>query len=194
MVFQDQSGGIPVEVRTRFPGIVRGDRIQLAGFTAYEGNFPIIAKPCLTRLSQESLPTAIPADLERLFRGELDYRVTEVECEVIRQWSAGLSHFGMEVQTGKNLFRVFGGLYVSAPLDSLLNKRIRLRGVPVSSYTPEGKIHSLRIFTGADEDLHLISPAGDTSVNSFDLHHPAPGTFVNLIEATYIRDINKDPQ
>jgi signal transduction histidine kinase/CheY-like chemotaxis protein len=193
MVVQDPSGGIPVEVRSHFPGIVRGDRIQLAGFTAYEGNFPIIVKPRLTWLSQESLPVAVPAELKRLFRGEFDYRLVEVECEVIRQWSAGLSHFGMEVQTGKFLFRVFGGLYVSAPLDSLLHKRIRLRGVPVSSYTPEGGIHSVRIFTGADDDIHITSPTGDTPVNSFELPSPAPGVPLNLFEATSIQNIKRIP-
>jgi signal transduction histidine kinase/CheY-like chemotaxis protein len=192
MVFQDQSGGIPVEVQARHLEVLRGDRVQLAGFTAVEGYSPIIVKPRLTRLSRGRLPRAIPASPEPLFRGELDYLLVEAEGEVVRQWP--LSYFGLELLVADRRVRVFGAEYLSAPLDSLLHGRIRLRGVAVSSYTPDKKVHSVQIFAGADDDFQWAGRPGVSPAGRSDSEHVAAGTQVRTSgEVTSVRQVKAIP-
>jgi len=156
MVIQDGALGLPIEIRKQISGINLGDRICVQGYTGYESFSPILIKPKISRLARDGMPPPLAVALDSLFRGEADFRRVELEGDVVSSVASGPGYFEMEVRAGGRMLHASGRFITPVPVYSLSGRRIRLRGVPVSTYTPSGAVFGVSIFASEDTDLQVI--------------------------------------
>ncbi len=169
LVVQGETQGVAVELRSSLSGIARGDRIEVRGYTAWEGAAPLVVKPRLHRLGAGEMPAAPRADASALFSGKLDYRLVEMEGEILTSRRVGLYHTEIDVLTAGRPVHVYGKLFIRPPLYALYQHRIEFRGVPVTSYSPEGEPYAFQFYTSGDEDRRLPADfqwSGDSTLST----------------------------
>jgi len=157
LMIQDESGGIAVEQGGPVSGLRQGDRVSIEGFTTFESFSPVIVKPVLNRLGNGPMPPAVPADPARLFTGGLDCQRVELECDVLSGRATGNNRFELDAALGTRIFRVSGTISKRTSFIQLLaHARIRLRGVPLTTYYPSGEIYSLTVYSSGQGDLEVL--------------------------------------
>jgi signal transduction histidine kinase/CheY-like chemotaxis protein len=169
LVVQGETRGVAVELRSSLNGIARGDRVEVRGYTAWEGSAPLVVKPRLRSLGAGQMPAAPPADASALFSGKLDYRLVEMEGEILTSRRVGLYHTEIDVLTARHLVHVYGRLFIRPPLYALYQHRIGIRGVPVTSYSPAGEPYAVQFYTSGDEDRRLPADfqwSGDSTLST----------------------------
>jgi hypothetical protein len=189
LVVQRETQGVAVELRSSLNGIARGDRIEVRGYTAWEGTAPLVVKPRLRSLGAGQMPATPRADAAALFSGELDYRLVEMEGEILTSRRVGLYHTEIDVLTVGHLVHVYGKLFIRPPLYALYHHRIGIRGVPVTSYSPAGEPYALQFYTSGDEDRRLppdFQWSGDSTLST---NEQARAGESSLPELTSLRDV-----
>jgi signal transduction histidine kinase/CheY-like chemotaxis protein len=160
LVLQDETGAVPVEVP--FPvDITRGNRIELKGFSTYESFAPLIIKPQIKRLGDGVLPTPVTAELNSLLKGELDFHWVDLECEITEETSFGgfpasLAEYKANIGGHTISLQSGNGLVIEGKAE--LPVRARVTGVPISSFFPNGEIHSLSFYFGGPRFVQLLTP------------------------------------
>ena len=169
LVVQGETQGVAVELRSSLNGIARGDRIEVRGYTAWEGSAPLVVKPRLRSLGTGWMPVASRADASALFSGKLDYRLVEMEGKILTSRRVGLYHTEIDVLMAGRLVHVYGKLFIRPPLYALYQHQIGIRGVPVTSYSPAGEPYALQFYTSGDEDRRLPADfqwSGDSALST----------------------------
>ena len=169
LVVQEETQGVAVELQSSLNGIARGDQVEVRGYTAWEGSAPMVVKPRLRRLGISQMSAAPPAGAAALFSGKLDYRLVELEGEVLTSRRVGLYHTEIDVLTAGRLVHVYGKLFIRPPLYSLYHHQVGFRGVPVTSYSPAGEPYDLQFYTSGDEDRSLppgFQWSGDSTLST----------------------------
>jgi signal transduction histidine kinase/ActR/RegA family two-component response regulator len=181
LVLQDETGGIAIERRAPTEGLALGDRVTVSGFTAWEAFAPVIVNPRIQRMGKAALPPALKADPVRLFKGDLDYQRVEVECEMTGVITAAFTSFELQLRMAGREFKATCTFTSRIPIHRLAKARIRLKGVPVTSYTPAGEVHSLLLLACDPRDLELVTPPAEEKLS------PRSGTLPYAL--TRVRDI-----
>jgi signal transduction histidine kinase len=169
LVVQGETQGVAVEMRSSLNGIARGERVEVRGYTAWEGSAPMVVKPRLRSLGAGQMPAAPPADAAALFSGKLDYRLVEMEGEILASRRVGLYHTEIDVLSAGRLVHVYGKLFIQTPLYALYHHEVGIRGVPVTSYSPAGEPYDLQFYTSGDEDRRLppdFQWSGDSTLST----------------------------
>ncbi|MGO8835924.1 MAG: ATP-binding protein [Limisphaerales bacterium] len=169
LVVQGENQGVAVELKSFLNGIARGDRIEVRGYTAWEGSAPLVVKPRLRRLGAGEMPAAPKADTSALFSGKLDYRLVEMEGEILTSRRVGLYYTEIDALTAGRLVHVYGKLFIRPPSYALYHHRIGIRGVPVTSYSPAREPYAIQFYTSGDEDLRLppdFQWSGDSTLST----------------------------
>jgi signal transduction histidine kinase/CheY-like chemotaxis protein len=190
MVLQDETGAVPVEIP--FPvGITRGNRVSVKGFSTYESFAPLIIKPQVQRLGDGILPVPVTADSNSLLKGEMDFSWVNLECEItaetsfggfpasLAEYKANIGGHAINLQSGNGL--VVGGR-------AELPVRARVTGVPISSFFPNGEVHSLTFYFGGPRFVQLLNPAkgnGEVPIAARTSANEKPGSLpvLQTIEA-----------
>jgi len=193
LVIQDETGGIPVQVKSPSLGLSQGDRVSIHGFTAFESFNPVIVKPRLERLGSGTLPIPVPGNASLLFSGKQDFRLVELEGDVLDARSAGASYFEMDVRVWDRVIRVSGDFLHKTPIYLLSNHRIRFRGVPVTTYFPSGEVYGLIISLHDDEDITFTDPVASNRSASNSLEEIADPKMSTLTAVWDIKSLtNRD--
>ena len=114
-----------------------------------------MVKPRLCWPGAGRMPAAPVADASALFSGKLDYRLVEMEGEILTSRRVGLYHTEIDVLVAGRLVHVYGKLFILPPLYALYHHRVGIRGVPVTSYSPSGEPYALQFYSSGDEDRRL---------------------------------------
>ncbi|MGB7747175.1 MAG: ATP-binding protein [Verrucomicrobiia bacterium] len=189
LVVQGETQGVAVELRSSLNGIARGDRIEVRGYTAWEGSAPLVVKPRLRWLGASQMPAAPRADASELFSGKLDFRLVEMEGEILTSRRVGLYHTEIDVLTAGRLVHVYGKLFILPPLYALYHHQIGIRGVPITSYSPAGEPYALQFYTSGDEDRSLppgFRWSGDSTLST---NEQARAGESSLPELASLRDV-----
>ena len=157
-----------VKLPSSLNGIARGDRIEVRGYTAWEGSAPLVVKPRLRRRGTGQMPSAPPAEV-RVIQREIGLSPRRDGRGNFFFRRVGLYHTEIDVLTAGHLVHVYGKLFISPPLYALYHYRVGIRGVPVTSYSPEGEPYALQFYTSEDEDRRLppgFKWSGDSTLSS----------------------------
>jgi signal transduction histidine kinase len=181
LVVQDQTGGIAVDVQGSLFGISQGDRVNVEGFTAFEGNSPLIVKPKVQKTGVGTLPLVQMADPAKLFQGGLDYHLVRVTGTIRSFRIFSQNHVEMDADWLGHRYRVYVRYFVTSTPSIQIGKILRLPGVPVTTYDPSGRIHSLQFYGEGNEVEILEQSPSERSSNAL------PQTVVPVL--TSIRSI-----
>jgi signal transduction histidine kinase/CheY-like chemotaxis protein len=159
LAIQDQTGGILVDAAARPPQLRVGDSVVVRGATSFDNHVRSVVAATLRieGVSPPSQPQRVSP--ESVACGEILYRMVEVE---IRPDEGG---FGDGTHTARFATRrpcqglvVIGRLFRRHSPASLVGRRIRVRGVPLASYSPAGQIDQVRLMFADDADVDVLEP------------------------------------
>jgi signal transduction histidine kinase len=150
---QDETAGI--FVRSVTPQNVRsGQLVDLSGVTGPGQFAPIIDRPRLRALGPAPLPPARHVDVERLFSGALDSQWVEVDGLTVRRIEGERLH----VVSGYRQLEVW---LPGQPPATLLNARIRLRGVANTFFNQNRQIVAVGLNVPDLSHVEVTAPAPD---------------------------------
>jgi signal transduction histidine kinase/CheY-like chemotaxis protein len=158
LIIQDESGGIPIAIKTPIEKLTRGSEVLIDGLTGYEGGTPIVINPQIKLLGLGKLPDPVPLSSSRLLARQQDMRLMLIECNTS---TAGLTgspsydQFVLKAKVGAMEATIVGTVYTGGFFSKLLHQKIQVRGVPIITYTPGGDFHELYIYTETGDDFIL---------------------------------------
>jgi len=159
LAIQDQTGAVLVDAAARPPQLRIGDSLEITGATSLDDHVRSIVSVRLRVVGALPPPPPQRVSAEALACGEALYRLIEVE---ITPEEAGL---GDGTHTARFSIRqpchgvtVFGRLFRRHSPASLVGRRIRVRGVPLPSFTPTGQLDRVRVMFEDDANVDILDP------------------------------------
>jgi signal transduction histidine kinase/DNA-binding response OmpR family regulator len=159
LTIQDETGGVLVDLAPLAPAVRRGDILEVSGATSADNHLPAVVSAVMRVTGSGALPTPQPAAAGSLACGQLPYRLVEVEVRPEEGALGDTSHtarFGAHLPCGN--LTVIGRIFRRHAPASLVGRRMRVRGVPFPSYSPEGTISSVRLMFESEADVDEIDP------------------------------------
>ncbi len=157
---QDATGGVRLQNFSLDPQLNAGDCAEIVGSVVAGGSSPLVTRERARALSREPPPQPVPAGARELASGTLQYRLVEVEGII---GSAVLDHSGRlvltvrtdgDAQQTKAIVRDVAGV----DYRSLLDLRVRVRGVLAANVDARGAIASVKLFVPSIRDVTMVSP------------------------------------
>jgi len=159
LTIQDDTGGVLVDLASGAPAVLRGDILEVSGATSADNRLPTVVSAVIRVTGSGALPKPKSATPGALACGQSPYRLVEVELRPEEGAIGDASHtarFGAHLPCG-DLTAIGRMLRRHAPA-SLAGRRIRVRGVPFPSYSPEGTISGVRLMFESEADVDEIDP------------------------------------
>ena len=99
---EDESGGLAVEPLDR-PGVVEGDRVQVAGYIAHRRSYETIEDARITRLGHAMNETPLPIGIDDALTGTASLRLVRIDGWLVEQRITPGEQF-LILRTGRNVF------------------------------------------------------------------------------------------
>ncbi len=152
-------------------GLEPGARVAISGVTAPGEFAPVIAQPWIEAIGRTSLPTPQNVQPEIAPSGAYDSEWVELDG-LVRPFVSNGDYYEFNLQTP---IGTVGGILITPSdaqrLESLVDARVRVRGVLGTSFTSKGVLTGYRVFVHSLEDIEVLqaaAPSRDLRVQRID--------------------------
>ena len=142
---------------TALESLARGMRVEIDGTTVGGGFSPMVEPAVVRVLGPGELPAARSVSMDRFFAGAEDS--LRVEVTGVVQWFADTVSWELTLEhAGRRFVAAVPRATSADPAATLVDARVRLRGVAVSGFNTRGEIMYPRLFVDDPDDVIVESP------------------------------------
>jgi signal transduction histidine kinase len=162
LAIQDQTGAVLVQWPPGSSLLRLGQEIAVTGATSVDNHVPFIVTASVRGAGDLPLPTPEPATIDALACGEVLYRRVEVALRPDEGGFGDGSHTARyTAPTRCGRLTVIGRLFRQVLPGSVVGRRIKVRGVPIASYSPSGSIDRVTLMFDSEIDVDILeAPIG----------------------------------
>ncbi|MBS1874186.1 MAG: response regulator [Acidobacteria bacterium] len=160
LAVQDASGGVLVEWPGSPLNLRLGASVEVIGASAVDNYVPSVVHASVRRIGEgEQPPTPVRTEPSSLACGGGLYRLVEVEFRPEEASFGDGSHTATFATRGPcGGLAAIGQVFRKYSPSSLAGKRLRVRGVPLASYSPSGELTQVRLMFESDADVDVLEP------------------------------------
>ena len=159
LFIQDETDGIFVDLGNQLFYPKSAERYELEGFSGPGDFAPIIVKPRFVPLGRGPLPPPQRVTLAQLGTGRYDSWRVEVEG-IVRMVTRDPSHALLTiVEEGRRLLLSIPRFETQSPPFSLVDARVRVRGICAIQVNPLGVIEGFQLYPNSLSDIDVIRAA-----------------------------------
>ncbi len=137
--------------------VARGMTVEIEGTTVGGGFSPMVLPSTIHVVGPGSLPPPRTVDMDRFFSGAEDG--LRVEVTGVVQWFSDLGTWALAVEhAGRRFVAAVPRATTADPATTLVDARLRLRGVAVSEFNTRGEIMYPRLFVDEPADVIIEAP------------------------------------
>ena len=168
LAIQDDTGGVLVDWPPLEKNFRIGDRVEVEGATSIDNHVLSIVTASVRFIGKGSTPPPELTSAAAVACGETLYRMVQIEfipAEGVLGDATHTAQFAAHERCNQLL--VIGRLLRQYSPASLAGHRLRVRGVPLASYSPSGKVDQVRVMFEDDSNIDVLDPlAPNSSSNS----------------------------
>ena len=168
LAIQDETGGIVIDWPPLERGLQIGDQVEVQGATSIDNHVLSIVTASLRVLGKAPLPRPLLTSAGSVACGQILDRIVQIEFTPDEGAIGDATHTAQFTtrQPCKQLV-VIGRLLRQYSPASLTGHRLRVRGVPLASYSPSGELDQVRLMFEDDSSLDVLDPpAPDNGTSS----------------------------
>lgn len=167
LTIQDDTGGVLVDWPPLESNIQIGDQVEVEGATSIDNHVLSIVTAAVRVLGKGTPPRPEVTSAASLACGETSDRVVQIEFSPDEAAIGDATHTALfTTRQHCNQLVVIGRLLRQYSPSSLAGHRLRVRGVPIVSYSPSGAVDQVRLMFEDDADVEVLDPpAADSAGN-----------------------------
>ena len=167
LTIQDDTGGVLVDWPPLESNVQTGDQIEVKGATSIDNHVLSIVTASVHVLGKGSRPRPEVTSAASLACGHISERVVQIEFSPDEAAIGDATHTALFTTRQQcNQLVVIGRLLRRYSPSSLAGHRLRVRGVPIVSYSPSGAVDQVRLMFEDDADVDVLDPPASDSTGN----------------------------
>jgi signal transduction histidine kinase/DNA-binding response OmpR family regulator len=157
LFIQDTSAGIFMNIHGKLQRVKSGDHVLVSGVSDPGSFAPVVDRAEIKVIGQAPLPASSHIETEDIFNGHADSQWIELEGIIQNTtWEAGSPT--AVVALGSHRYKlILPGPAALAP--SLIDARVRVRGVAASSFNSNRQLLGIQVFVPTPDQIEILTPA-----------------------------------
>jgi len=173
LTIQDDTGGVLVDWAPLEANVQTGDQVEVEGATSIDNHVLSIVTASVRVLGKGARPRPQVTSAASLACGEISDRVVQIEFSPDEAAIGDATHTALfTTRQPCNQLVVIGRLLRQYSPSSLAGHRLRVRGVPIVSYSPSGGVDQVRLMFEDDRDVDVLDPPTQDSTTGISSRLP----------------------